>query len=66
VDEIIRDGKGRVNYHFIDIDVLGRYVSGEARAQSDAKDCRWVALKEIEKLDIPSNLREMLKKNGII
>ena len=66
VDEIIRDEKGRVKYHFIDIDVLGRYVDGESKAQSDAAECRWVALKEIERLDIPSNLRDMLKRNGII
>jgi 8-oxo-dGTP diphosphatase len=66
VDEIFRDEEGRVKYHFIDIDVLGRYVGGESKAQSDAAECRWVALKEIERLDIPSNLWDMLKRNGII
>jgi 8-oxo-dGTP diphosphatase len=65
VDEIFRDESGRVKYHFINIDVLGKYISGEAVAQSDAGDCRWVPLAEIAKQDVPSNLREMLKKNGI-
>jgi len=55
-----------VKYHFVDIDVQARYVSGRPRAQSDAGECRWMALEEIDSLDIPSNLREMLKKNGII
>ena len=66
MDEIIRDEKGRVKYHFIDIDVLGRYISGEARAQSDAEECRWVAIGEMAGLDIPSNLRDMLIRKAII
>jgi 8-oxo-dGTP diphosphatase len=66
VDEIFRDERGRVKYHFIDIDVLGKYISGEAKAQSDAGDCRWVPVKEVEKLGVPPNLREMLKQHGII
>ncbi len=65
-ERIIRDRDGRISYHFVLIDFLGRYVSGEARAQSDAGDCRWVAIKEIDSLDIPPNLRAMLKRNGII
>ena len=66
VDEIFRDEKGRIKYHFIDIDVCGKYNSGEATAKTDAAECRWVDLNEIEKMDIPSNLRDMLKRNGII
>jgi 8-oxo-dGTP diphosphatase len=65
VDNIIRDEKGRVKYHFVIIDMLGRYVSGEAEAQSDAGECRWVAIKEIDGLDITTILRVMLKRNGI-
>ena len=65
-DNIVRDDDGRIKYHFTIIDLLGRYLSGEAKAQSDAAECRWVALKEIENLDITVILREMLQRNGII
>jgi 8-oxo-dGTP diphosphatase len=65
VDNIVRDDDGRIRYHYVIIDLLGMYISGEAKAQSDAAECRWVALKEIEKLDITDNLRTMLKRNGI-
>ena len=65
-DIIIRDENGRVKYHFVDVSVLARYVSGEPKAQSDAGECRWVALEDIAKMDIPASLRDMLKKNGII
>jgi 8-oxo-dGTP diphosphatase len=66
VDEIIQDENGRVKYHFIDVDVLARYVGGEPEARSDAGDCRWVTIKEIKKINMPVNLREMLQKNRII
>jgi 8-oxo-dGTP diphosphatase len=65
-DNIVRDEDGRIRYHYVIIDLLGRYISGEAKAQTDAAECRWVALTEIEKLDITSNLRDMLKRNRII
>ena len=65
-DNIVQDDSGRIKYHFTIIDLLGRYVSGEVKAQSDAAECRWVVLEEIESLDITAILREMLKRNGII
>lgn len=65
-ETIIRDDSGQVKYHFVMIDFLGRYVSGEIKAQSDAGECRWVALKEIDGMDIPSTLRAVLKRHGII
>ena len=65
-DTIVRDGNGRVKYHYTIIDLLGEYMGGEAKAQSDAAECKWVALEEIEEFEIPSNLRDVLKRNGII
>jgi 8-oxo-dGTP diphosphatase len=65
-ERIIRDEDGRVKYHFVLVDMLGRYVSGEAGAQSDAEECRWVAIGEMDGLDITTPLRDMLKRHGII
>jgi 8-oxo-dGTP diphosphatase len=65
VDNIIRDEDGRIKYHFVIIDLLARYVSGQIKAQSDAEECRWVTPRELVKLDITSMLREMLKRTGL-
>jgi hypothetical protein len=62
----MRDEKGRVKFHFVPVDFIGCYISGEAKAQTDADERRWAALKEIEKIDITTILREMLKRHGII
>jgi 8-oxo-dGTP diphosphatase len=66
VDNIIRDEDGRVKYHFVIIDLLARYVSGEIRAASDAEECRWVTPQELLELDITPMLREVLERNGMV
>ena len=66
VDKIVRDDDSSVKYHFVIIDLLARYVSGEIRAQSDAEACRWVTPQELVELDITPMLRDMLKRQGIL
>ncbi|MGD0795082.1 MAG: NUDIX hydrolase [Dehalococcoidales bacterium] len=65
-ENIIRDKNGRVKFHFVLVDFVGRYINGEVLAQSDAGECRWVDLKEVEGMDIPLTLHDVLKRNGII
>ncbi len=59
---IIRDNTGRVMYHYVLIDYLAEYVSGEVIARSDAAEFRWVTREEMTKLDIAGQLRELLEQ----
>ena len=65
-DAIIRDEDGSIKYHFVVIHLLARYTGGEVKAQSDADDCRWVTPEEMARLDMPSSLRDVLKRNRIL
>jgi ADP-ribose pyrophosphatase len=65
-DTILRDDNGRIKYHFILVDMLAGYVSGEVKAQSDAEECRWFTPEEIKGLDIPPSLRDMFKRQNIL
>ena len=65
-DNIVRDEDGRVKYHYVVIDVLARYVSGEIRAQSDAEECRWVTPRELVEMDISPILRDMMKRQKLV
>ena len=65
-DIIIRDGEGKVKYHFADIYVKAKYISGEAKAQSDVDECRWVTPEEMTELDLTPMLREMLTRQRIL
>jgi len=65
-NNIIRDENGRIKYHFVIIDMLARYVSGEIKAQSDAEECKWVTPQELTELDLTPMLREMLTRQKLI
>ena len=43
VDGITRDEGGRAKYHYTLVDFVARWLSGEARAASDAAAARWVS-----------------------
>ena len=42
VDGITRDAEGRARYHYTLVDFAANWLSGEARAASDAAAVRWV------------------------
>ena len=65
-DAISRDEDGRVHYHFVIIDFMAKYVSGEIKAGSDAAECRWVAPEEMPGLETTPSLPAVLKKAGIL
>jgi ADP-ribose pyrophosphatase YjhB (NUDIX family) len=70
VDAIYRDRDGRIQYHYLIVYVLARYVSGTVRAASDASDAGWFSLDEIEGLNTPgrtlSTIEGVLKLNGCL
>lgn len=65
VDKIVRDDGGRIMYHFIIVQFLGRIVEGEARAQDDALEARWASLTEFPSYKLTVSLRDFLKEIGL-
>lgn len=59
-DRIEWDG-GHVRYHYVIVDYLCRYVSGEARAASDALEVAWAAPDELERFDLPAKALEVIQ-----
>lgn len=53
-DLILRDEAGRVQYHYVLINLLATPVAGELRISSDVLDARWVTLEELEELPTTS------------
>ena len=58
-DRIERDGL-RVVYHYVIVDYLCLWRSGEARAASDALDAAWVAPADLRAYDLPSKALEVV------
>ena len=61
-DSIVPDASGRLQYHFVLIDFLCEYVSGEIRAGGDAADARWVTLAELPQLSLRPTIEAVLRK----
>jgi mutator protein MutT len=59
-DRIQREG-ARVLYHYVIVDYLCRWRSGEARAGSDALEVAWAAPEELEQYDLPAKALEVVQ-----
>ena len=59
-DRILRE-EGAVRYHYVILDYLCSYVSGEAGAASDAEAVAWVAPEELPAYDLPDKALEVVK-----
>jgi len=68
VDKIVRDEVGRVKYHFVIVDFLGRPLTKEVRASAEVLDAAWVELSRLDSGEVPitSTLKELLSKHGFI
>jgi 8-oxo-dGTP diphosphatase len=61
-DVILRDKTGRVQFHYVIVDLLADYVGGALRPGDDAREARWVTPEELEELPINQTTREVLQE----
>lgn len=62
IDSIGKDPEGRIRTHYILLEYLCEYISGEVHAASDAPDARWVPLSELDTLDMMTITRELVTR----
>jgi 8-oxo-dGTP diphosphatase len=65
-DFIDRDKEGKIKYHYVIIDFLADYISGEPRASDDASEVRWVSPEDVADLAITPTTRKLLRQMGFI
>jgi ADP-ribose pyrophosphatase YjhB (NUDIX family) len=61
-NRVLRDGEGRVQYHYVLIDFLCRPVGGELRAASDAAEVRWFTREQLRALGLADDTLEVIHK----
>jgi len=59
-DVIDRDESGRVRFHYVIVDLMADYISGELRAGDDALDARWVSSAETKSLNMSEKTWHLL------
>jgi ADP-ribose pyrophosphatase len=61
-DVILRDEGGRVQFHYVIVDLLADYVGGALKAGDDALEARWVRRGELGDLNVNPTTLEVLTK----
>lgn len=62
VFEVIeRDDEGGILFHYVIIDLLAEYLSGEPNPGTDASEARWISSGELKELPVTNTTREFLK-----
>ena len=62
LDRIFRDPTGKIRYHYVLVDYLGRVLSGNASPRSDIRALQWVPVRELDRLGVRSGLKEVVRK----
>lgn len=62
LDRVVRDGEGRIRYHWVLVDYVAFPESGTLCAASDADEAQWVEVDQVERLDTTDGLVEMIRR----
>jgi len=61
-DVIEREDNGELRYHYVIVDLLAEYISGEPQAADDALDAAWVEPETLARLDVNTTTRQLLAR----
>ena len=69
IQRVTRDDAQRVRFHYVIVDYLARWLSGEPRPSDEASEVRWFRPEEFDGLDMTAGtaevIRRMLRKAGV-
>ena len=61
-DVIERDATGAVLHHYVVVDVVAEWISGEPRAADAALDARWHRIADVDRLAISSETLRLIRR----
>lgn len=61
IDGITRDAAGRAQWHYVIVDVVADYVSGDAVAGDDSLEARWMSLAEVDDHAYSDAIRQVVR-----
>ena len=62
LDRVVHDSDGKIEFHYVILDLLGTQPTGELRVGSDASEARWVTLAELTGLDTTDGLEPVIRR----
>lgn len=61
-DVIERDRTGKIRFHYVIVDLVADYTSGDPNAGDDAAEARWVTAQQINVLRVSAPTLKLLKE----
>ena len=61
-ESIHRDDKGAIRYHYVIVNLMADYVSGNPHPQDDALDVRWFTAENLDHFNVSEVTRRLLKE----
>ena len=58
-DAIERDGNGKVQFHYVIVDIFAEYKKGKPKAGDDATDVGWFSREDMEKLSVNPKTKDL-------
>jgi 8-oxo-dGTP diphosphatase len=62
LDRVVRDGEGRIRYHWVLVDYVAFPVSGTLCAATDVDEAQWVEVDDVERFDTTDGLVDMIRR----
>ncbi len=62
LDRVVRDAADRIQYHYVLIDYLARWASGEPTPSSDVLEVRWVAPDDLSQYQMTRGTAGVIRK----
>ncbi len=62
IQRITRDDAQRVRFHYVIVDYLARWTSGEARPSEEASEVRWFRPAEFDGLDMTAGTADVIRR----
>jgi 8-oxo-dGTP diphosphatase len=62
LDRVLRDAAGRVEFHYVILDLVGTAPRGTLTAGSDCADARWVPFDELSRYDLTDGLAKVIAR----
>ncbi|OGC10111.1 hypothetical protein A2V82_10420 [candidate division KSB1 bacterium RBG_16_48_16] len=59
---IEKDDRNEIEYHYVIIDFIGRYDSGDLKAQSDVDRAAWFSYADLKHLKCTKGIKELVRK----
>jgi len=62
VERMVRDDGGRIQYHYVIVDYLARWVSGELAPSAEVLEARWVPPEEFPQYQMTAGTAEVIHR----